>query len=125
MPAPSRSQEYFVVTVARGFPPLWTWEIRRRPRPLGVILSGAEFRTEVDAKLACEKALIELLVRLSAEEQGEIAEEPVEPAPPACEKCGRSTELHRLVSGRGILADLFLFRCKHCTHITKQKIQAP
>jgi hypothetical protein len=109
MPARPRTEEYFVVTVARGRPPVWTWEIRRRPTPLGIILSGAEFRTETDAKLAGEKALVEFLVRLGAEEQGASGEKPAETTLPVCEKCGRATELHRLVPGRGILADLFSF----------------
>ena len=85
------------------------------------MLSGPEFRTEAGAKLAGEKALVELLARLSTEEQGERAEVSPETSPPVCEKCGQPTELHRLVPGRGILPDLFLFRCKHCGHITKQK----
>jgi hypothetical protein len=66
----SPEQEYFVVTTCRGGlrGRSWTWEVRRRPRPLGVLLCGADFRTESAAKLAGEKALAELLRRLAEEE---------------------------------------------------------
>ena len=55
--------EYFVVTSSRGLA-CWAWEIRVAPQPLGGLLSGADFRTE----LAGEKALVELLRRLAEEE---------------------------------------------------------
>ena len=68
MLARSRSNEYFVVTSSRGRPPIWTWEIQGRPKPLGIILSCADFKTESAAKLAGEKALVEFLDRLADEE---------------------------------------------------------
>jgi hypothetical protein len=64
-----RSGDYFVVTRPHGRPPVWTWEIQRRPKPLGVKLSGGDFKTESAAKLAGEKALAELLARLADEEK--------------------------------------------------------
>jgi hypothetical protein len=66
--ARTRPDEYFVVTRSRGRPPVWTWQIQRRPRPLGVIISGADFKTEAAAKLAGEKALVEFLDRLADED---------------------------------------------------------
>lgn len=63
------AQEYFVVTISRGRPPVWTWQLQRRPQPLGIILSGADFQTEAAAKLAGEKALIEFLHRLAEEDR--------------------------------------------------------
>ena len=70
-PAPLavRSGDYFVVTRPHGRPPAWTWEIQRRPKPLGEKLSGGDFKTESAAKLAGEKALAELLARLADEEK--------------------------------------------------------
>jgi hypothetical protein len=69
----ARPDEYIVVvTGSGGHPPLWSWEIQRRPKPLGAILSGADFKTESAAKLAGEKALAELLKRL-ADEGGSTA----------------------------------------------------
>jgi hypothetical protein len=63
------AQEYFVVTMSRGRPLVWTWQLQRRPEPLGIIISGADFQTETAAKLAGEKALIEFLHRLAEEDQ--------------------------------------------------------
>ncbi len=55
------------MTTSRGIAG-WTWEIRRRPRPLGVLLSGADFETAFVAKLlAGEKALAELRRQLAEE----------------------------------------------------------
>jgi hypothetical protein len=63
------AQEYFVVTISRGRPPVWTWQLQRRSKPLRTIISGADFQTEAAAKLAGEKALIELLHRLAEEDR--------------------------------------------------------
>jgi hypothetical protein len=68
MSARLRPDEYFVVTSSRGRPPVWTWEIQSRPKPLGIKLGGADFNSEPGAKLAGENALIEFLVRLGHEE---------------------------------------------------------
>jgi hypothetical protein len=65
--ARTRPDEYFVVTRSRGRPPVWTWQIQRRPRPLGVI-----FETETAAKLAGEKALVEFLDRLADEDNDAV-----------------------------------------------------
>jgi hypothetical protein len=48
---------------------VWTWQLQRRPKPLGIIISGADFQTEAAAKLAGEKALIEFLHRLAEEDR--------------------------------------------------------
>jgi hypothetical protein len=66
----ARPDEYIVVvTSSGGHSPVWIWEIRRWPKPLGVILSGADFKTESAAKLAGEKALAVLLKRLADEDR--------------------------------------------------------
>ena len=57
--------DYFVTTRGEGRPPLWTWEIQRRSKPLGVRLSGGGFKSELAAKLAGEKALSELRAGLA------------------------------------------------------------
>ena len=64
-----RADQYFVVTRSHGRPPFWTWEIQRRPQPLGVKLSGADFKTESAAKLAGERALVAFLDGLAMEER--------------------------------------------------------
>jgi hypothetical protein len=53
--------EYFVLVTSSGKPPQWQWEIKRRPKPLGIKLYANGFKSENAAKLAGEKALRELL----------------------------------------------------------------
>jgi hypothetical protein len=53
--------EYFVSITRGGKPPQWQWEIKRRPKPLGVRFYANGFKSEKAAKLAGEKALRDLL----------------------------------------------------------------
>jgi hypothetical protein len=56
------TSDYFVVTETYGrIRTLWGWEIQRRSRPLGVKLCQQGFPSEKAAKLAGERALMELL----------------------------------------------------------------
>jgi len=48
-------------------PPRWQWEIKRRPKPLGVKLYANGFKSEKAAKLAGERALRELLDGIARE----------------------------------------------------------
>jgi hypothetical protein len=52
---------------------LWAWEILRRSKPIGVRLYGDGFTSEQAAKLAGEKALVELLERLRQEENQDLS----------------------------------------------------
>jgi hypothetical protein len=45
----------------------WAWEIRRKSKPLGVRIYGGGFKSESAAKLAGEKTLHDLLIRISHE----------------------------------------------------------
>jgi hypothetical protein len=60
------------VTSARGRPPIWTWKIQRRGEPLGIKVSGTDFKTESAAKLAGEKALVAFLAGLAEEERNAV-----------------------------------------------------
>ena len=60
--------EYFVSITSGGKPPQWQWEIKRRPKPLGIKLYANGFKSENAAKLAAEKALRELLDGLAREQ---------------------------------------------------------
>jgi hypothetical protein len=60
--------EYFVSITRGGKPPNWQWEIRRRPKPLGVKLCAIGFKSEKAAKLAGEKALRKLLDGIAREQ---------------------------------------------------------
>jgi hypothetical protein len=64
-----RADQYFVVTRSHGRPPLWTWEIQRRPKELGIKVCGADFKAESAAKLAGDKALVAFLDGLAKEER--------------------------------------------------------
>ena len=64
--------EYFVSITRGGKPPQWQWEIKRRPKPLGVKICTDGFRSEKAARLAGEKALKEVLDGI-AREQSESA----------------------------------------------------
>jgi hypothetical protein len=56
--------DYFVIVKRfgqpRARPRRWTWEIRRRSKPLVVQYYGNEFATPQDAKLSGETALKDL-----------------------------------------------------------------
>ena len=65
----SRADQYSVVTRSHGRPPVWTWEIQRRPIRLGIRVYGTDSKTESAAKLAGEKALVEFLDDLAKEER--------------------------------------------------------
>ena len=60
--------EYFVSVTISGKPPQWQWEIKRRPKPLGIKLYANGFKSEKAAKLAGEKALRELLDGVAGEQ---------------------------------------------------------
>ena len=59
--------DYFVITKLVGprtRPIRWTWQIRRRSKPLDVKYDGEEYATAQDARLAGETALKDLLRNL-------------------------------------------------------------
>jgi hypothetical protein len=62
-----RVSDYLVTVIRRGHPPVWTWEITRRSKPLGVRLYDDGFKSEGSARLAGEKVLVELLDRMAQE----------------------------------------------------------
>jgi hypothetical protein len=60
-------KDYFVITKLVGprtRPIRWTWQIRRRSKPLDVKYDGEEYATAQDARLAGETALKDLLRNL-------------------------------------------------------------
>jgi hypothetical protein len=61
------SIDYFVILKRqlRGGITLWSYEISRRSKPLGVKIQEGEFSTPQAAKLAGEEALRELLRELA------------------------------------------------------------
>jgi hypothetical protein len=65
---PTASDRYSVVVRRPGRDSTWTWEILRKPEPLGVKFYGDDFKSEQAAKLAGEKALHDLLTDLANKE---------------------------------------------------------
>jgi hypothetical protein len=64
-----QADQYLVVTSFHRRSPVWTWEIQRRPKGLGIKVFGTDFKTESAAKLAGEKALVAFLDDLAEEER--------------------------------------------------------
>ena len=62
--------DYYLVTARRGeHPERWSWEIRRKSKPLGIKLSGDGFQSASAAKFAGKRALDDFLSELAKEEQ--------------------------------------------------------
>jgi hypothetical protein len=62
--------DYYVVTSRRGQnPDRWSWEIRRKSKPLGIKMTGDGFQSDTAAQFAGKQALAEFLADLSKEEK--------------------------------------------------------
>jgi hypothetical protein len=62
--------DYDVITSRRGeYPDRWSWEIRRKSKPLGIKVTGDGFQSEMAAQFAGERALADFLSDLSKEEK--------------------------------------------------------
>jgi len=66
-----RATDYYILTSKRGekHPERWSWEIRRKSKPLGVKLTGNGYQSESAAQFAGRRALTELLAGLAKEER--------------------------------------------------------
>jgi hypothetical protein len=58
-----RATDYYVFASMRDekHPERWSWEIRRKGKPLGVKLTGDGYQSEAAAQFAGRRALTELL----------------------------------------------------------------
>jgi len=62
--------DYYVVTSRRDErPERWSWEIRRKSKPLGIKMTGDGFQSDTAAQFAGKQALAEFLADLSKEEE--------------------------------------------------------
>jgi hypothetical protein len=62
--------DYYVITSRRGgHPAHWTWEIRRKSKPLGVKMTGDGYQSETAAQFAGKQALAVFLTDLANEEK--------------------------------------------------------
>jgi uncharacterized protein DUF3622 len=62
--------DFYVITSRRGdYPDRWSWEIRRKSKPLGIKMTGDGFQSEQAAQFAGKQALADFLLDLSQEEK--------------------------------------------------------
>ena len=62
--------DYYVITSRRGQnPDRWSWDIRRKSKPLGIKMTGDGLQSETAAQFAGKQALAEFLADLSKEEK--------------------------------------------------------
>ena len=67
---PINPNDYYVITSRRGeYPDRWSWEIRRKSKPLGIKMTVDGFQSEMAAQFAGKSALAEFLSELSKEEK--------------------------------------------------------
>jgi len=68
--APNPIGDYYVITSRRGeHPDRWSWEIRRRSKPLGIKMTADGFQSDAAAQFAGKQALAEFLADLLKEEK--------------------------------------------------------
>jgi Protein of unknown function (DUF3622) len=61
---------FYVFTSRRGeHPDRWSWEIRRKSKPLGIKMMADGFQSESAAQFAGKKALADFLLDLAKEEK--------------------------------------------------------
>jgi hypothetical protein len=62
--------DYYVVTSRRGeYPDRWSWEIRRKSKPLGIKIAGGGYQSDQAAQFAGKRALADFLLDLAQEEK--------------------------------------------------------
>jgi hypothetical protein len=62
--------DYYVITSRRGeHPDRWSWEIRRKSKPLGIKMTGDGYQSDTAAQFAGHQALADFLSELSKEEK--------------------------------------------------------
>jgi len=66
----NHSRDYHIITSRHGeHPDRWSWEIRRKSKPLGVKMTKDGFESEKAAQFEGKRALAEFLNVLSKEEK--------------------------------------------------------
>jgi hypothetical protein len=66
----TRASDYYVFTSRRGdHLERWSWEIRRKSKPLGVKLTEDGFQSDAAAQVAGKRALDDFLSNLGKEEK--------------------------------------------------------
>jgi hypothetical protein len=67
---PINPNDYYVITTRTGeHPERWSWEIRRKSKPLGIKMIGGSYQSDSAAQFAGKQALADFLSDLSKEEK--------------------------------------------------------
>ena len=62
--------DYYLMTSRRGeYPDRWSWEIRRKSKPLGIKMTGDGFQSDGAAQFAGKQAPADFLSDLAKEEK--------------------------------------------------------
>ena len=62
--------DYYDITSRRGgHPDRWSWEIRRKSKPLGIKMTGDGYQSDTAAQFAGKQALAVFLTDLANEEK--------------------------------------------------------
>jgi len=62
--------DYYVITFRHGErPDRWSWEIRRKSKPLGIKMTGDGYQSDTAAQFAGKQALAVFLTDLEKEEK--------------------------------------------------------
>jgi len=62
--------DYYIITSRRGeHPDRWSWEIRRKSKPLGIKMTGDGYQSDTAAQFAGKQALTVFLTDLANEEK--------------------------------------------------------
>jgi hypothetical protein len=68
--ADNPTNDYYVVTSRRlGSPNRWSWEIRRKSKPMGIKMTEDGFQPDLAAQFAGNRALTDFLAELAKEEK--------------------------------------------------------
>jgi len=64
--------DYYVITRRGAHPARWSWEIRRKSKPLGIKITEDGFQSEMAARFAGKRALADFLSDLQREEKRKL-----------------------------------------------------
>jgi hypothetical protein len=66
---PAQSDYFLFIAEDRSKPNRWSWEIRRKSKPMGAKVSATGFQSRQAAEFSGKRALSEFLIELSQEEK--------------------------------------------------------
>lgn len=71
MAATSDQADYFIFTSENGtWPSAWSWELRRKSKPMGIEISEGEFKSQQAAEFAGRRALSDFRIAWQQRRKG-------------------------------------------------------